>query len=151
MIKVESRKGLRDGRGASLGELNAAGISIVQARRMKLRIDMRRRSAHDFNIVALKDALSKIKVPPTKRKKQTKAKAKAKKVTKVKKIARPKKQVKKAVSKAKEVKAAKTKGNSKVKSKVKVKAKAKPKTSTAKASIKKSGKKKSEKTGKVKK
>ena len=51
---------LREGRGYSLGELKKAGITIKEAKKMKLRIDLRRRSLREENVNEL---LRILKVP----------------------------------------------------------------------------------------
>jgi len=53
--------GVRRGRGFSLGELERAGLTAKEARRLGIYVDKRRRSVHDWNVRALKDYLSKIK------------------------------------------------------------------------------------------
>ncbi|RLE56977.1 MAG: 50S ribosomal protein L13e [Candidatus Methanomethylicota archaeon] len=59
-LKVKGRilKEWKEGRGFSKGEVMEAGISISEARRMKLRIDKRRRSKHQENIEILKKLVS---------------------------------------------------------------------------------------------
>ncbi|NHV97325.1 MAG: ribosomal protein L13e [Thaumarchaeota archaeon] len=47
----------RVGRGFSLGELKAVGLSVELARRLKLKVDERRSSAHRWNIEALQQYL----------------------------------------------------------------------------------------------
>jgi large subunit ribosomal protein L13e len=59
MAKVISVKGYREGRGFSLGELKSAGVSKLQAKRMRIRIDVRRRSTHDFNVKELAEMVSR--------------------------------------------------------------------------------------------
>ncbi len=54
MVKVLSRNEWRAGRGFSLMELEAAGVKPFQAKRMGLRLDVRRRTSHDFNVEELK-------------------------------------------------------------------------------------------------
>jgi hypothetical protein len=44
----------RDGRGFSVGELNGAGITTLSARRLGLRVDVRRRSVLDDNVASLR-------------------------------------------------------------------------------------------------
>ncbi len=53
----EKRKRL--GRGFSLGELKEAGISISEARRRGIPVDMRRKTVHPWNVEALKKLLPK--------------------------------------------------------------------------------------------
>lgn len=55
------RKAVREGRGFSLGELQKAGISIQEVRRLKIRIDKRRKSVHEENVQALKEYIDKVR------------------------------------------------------------------------------------------
>jgi large subunit ribosomal protein L13e len=52
ILKPDKRK--RMGRGFSREELKKAGINLQEARLIKLPIDMRRRTAHDENVEAIK-------------------------------------------------------------------------------------------------
>ncbi len=52
--------GLRVGRGFSRGELEAVGLTIKDALRLRLPVDKRRRTVHEWNIRVLKDFLEKI-------------------------------------------------------------------------------------------
>lgn len=47
----------RVGKGFSVSELKAVGLSVEQARRLKLRVDERRSTAHQRNIKALQQYL----------------------------------------------------------------------------------------------
>lgn len=53
-------QGTRVGRGFSKRELEAVGLDFKTAMKLGLRIDKRRRSAHEWNIQALKEYLEKI-------------------------------------------------------------------------------------------
>lgn len=53
-------QGTRVGRGFSKRELEAVGLDFKTAMKLGLRIDKRRRSAHEWNIQALKEYLKKI-------------------------------------------------------------------------------------------
>ncbi len=44
----------KPGKGFSVNELKAAGISKQQARQAKLPVDLRRKSSHDGNVEAIK-------------------------------------------------------------------------------------------------
>ncbi len=54
MVNVLSGNNWREGRGFSLTELEAAGIKSFQARKMGLRLDLRRRTSHELNVEELK-------------------------------------------------------------------------------------------------
>ncbi len=47
----------RIGRGFSIGELKAAGITLDMARRLGIYVDKRRKSIHEENVEALKKIL----------------------------------------------------------------------------------------------
>lgn len=49
--------GQRVGKGFSRGELKAAGLSVDQALRYKLRVDSRRNTVHPWNVKALRQYL----------------------------------------------------------------------------------------------
>lgn len=53
-------RGLREGRGFSLGELREAGITLDLAKRLKIRVDKRRRTVHPWNVEILKKALKEV-------------------------------------------------------------------------------------------
>jgi len=53
---------LREGRGFSLGELREAGITLDLAKKLKIRVDKRRRSVHQWNVELLKKALKEVLV-----------------------------------------------------------------------------------------
>lgn len=59
---AKRRKGIvlywRRARGFSPGELKEAGLTVDQARRLGLAVDLRRRSKHEENVKRLKDILS---------------------------------------------------------------------------------------------
>jgi large subunit ribosomal protein L13e len=59
ILKPDERK--RIGRGFSREELKKAGISLAVARAIELPIDMRRRTAHDDNVEAIKAYAAKEK------------------------------------------------------------------------------------------
>ncbi|MER3601420.1 MAG: 50S ribosomal protein L13e [Nitrososphaerota archaeon] len=48
----------REGRGFSLAELRLAGLTLKQARKLGLRLDPRRRTAHEENVKELKALLA---------------------------------------------------------------------------------------------
>ncbi|MFQ5815668.1 MAG: ribosomal protein L13e [Candidatus Hydrothermarchaeaceae archaeon] len=78
MVKVISAKGYREGRGFSLGELKSAGVSPSQARRVKIGVDVRRRSTHDFNVKELSEIASRL-IPRMKTSNKGKGKERRKK------------------------------------------------------------------------
>ena len=45
---------IRVGRGFSLGELKEAGITLIEAKRLGIRVDKMRKSVHPWNVEALK-------------------------------------------------------------------------------------------------
>jgi len=47
----------REGKGFSLGELKAVGLTVEQARKLKLKVDKRRSTVHPWNIEALQQYL----------------------------------------------------------------------------------------------
>ncbi|MFQ6088718.1 MAG: ribosomal protein L13e [Candidatus Methanofastidiosia archaeon] len=85
--KVKSGLKLREGKGFSLGELKEAKLKSSEIHLLKLRIDKRRRSIHDFNISKLIELKKEFK----KRKKiRKKIRRKPKKIRKIEKL-KPKK------------------------------------------------------------
>ncbi|MDH7564043.1 MAG: ribosomal protein L13e [Candidatus Bathyarchaeota archaeon] len=52
ILKKDEKK--RHGKGFSRGELRKAGLSIAEAVRFKIRVDPRRKTAHEENIETLK-------------------------------------------------------------------------------------------------
>jgi large subunit ribosomal protein L13e len=68
----------RGGRGFSREELKKAGLNPAEAKRLKLPVDRRRKTAHDQNVEAIKAYAEKKKAKP-KRKPQPQPKKKAKK------------------------------------------------------------------------
>jgi len=49
--------GFRAGRGFSVGELKSVGLSVKDARKLGLRVDLRRRSVHEENVKLLREYL----------------------------------------------------------------------------------------------
>ncbi len=60
VITAQSGK-VRPGKGFSPDELNEAGVSIAEARNMKIPVDWKRRSSHEENITSLKSHAEKAK------------------------------------------------------------------------------------------
>lgn len=93
IARVKSKKGFRKGKGFSEEEIKKAGMTIAMAKKLKIVIDPRRKSAHDSNVAELK------KLKPPEKKPKVKKAAKAAKP----KAPKPAKKVtKKPVKKAKE-------------------------------------------------
>jgi hypothetical protein len=137
VVKISSRAGIRKGRGFSLKELEKAGLTKAIAKKLKIPIDTRRKTAHDANI----KELSKLKPPEPKK---PAPKKKAPKVEKPKE--ETKKEKAKAVSSAEKIKAIEEEKERKIKeaiAKAKVEKKAKaPVKKPKKAAPKKPAKKK---------
>jgi large subunit ribosomal protein L13e len=55
--KQKPNKPFRKGRGFSLLEIKAAGLTISEAKKLGIPIDSRRRSSHDVNIEKLKQLI----------------------------------------------------------------------------------------------
>jgi len=55
-------KNLRSGRGFSLCELSKAGLTLGEARRLKIPVDLRRRSCHEWNVKLLRSSLESSKL-----------------------------------------------------------------------------------------
>ncbi len=54
-------QGLREGKGFSIAELRAAGLTVKEAKDLRIRVDKYRKTAYPWNIKALIDFLNKIK------------------------------------------------------------------------------------------
>jgi large subunit ribosomal protein L13e len=74
--KKEGKK--RSGRGFSIEELEKAGLTLTDARRLEIPADKRRKTVHDWNIEVVKAYVEKVKAAD-KPKKKTQPKKKAKK------------------------------------------------------------------------
>jgi len=58
---VFGKKGVREGRGFSLGELSAAGLKVDEAFRLGVPVDRRRGTKHDDNVEKLKTYVEEAK------------------------------------------------------------------------------------------
>ena len=56
--RISTRELTRRGRGFSSGELREAGLSVDQARRLGLYVDLRRKTVHVENVKVLKEIAS---------------------------------------------------------------------------------------------
>lgn len=52
---------VREGRGFSLAELRSAGVSLDQARTLKIPIDLRRKTAYESNVEVVRTSALKFK------------------------------------------------------------------------------------------
>ena len=62
-VKVYGAHGLkvRAGRGFSLEELKQAGLTLAEARKLRIPVDKRRRTAHEWNIEELRKLLAELR------------------------------------------------------------------------------------------
>lgn len=61
MVRIPGgASGVREGRGFSLGELKEANVTLHDAKRIGLRVDMRRRSVHKENVESLKSFIKEL-------------------------------------------------------------------------------------------
>ena len=79
IIKTNGKN--REGRGFSREELKKAGINLQEAKAIELPIDMRRKTAHDINVEAIKEFAEqeKTKRKPKPKSKEAESAARAKK------------------------------------------------------------------------
>jgi len=83
IVRVPKSLKTRVGRGFSLGELKEANITLHDAKRIGLRVDLRRRSAHKENVESLKSFLKEFqKAEKKKVKEEREATAKEKEESK---------------------------------------------------------------------
>jgi large subunit ribosomal protein L13e len=53
VVRSPGLRKLREGKGFSVGELRAAGLTLKEAEDLALRVDRRRRSVHSWNVELL--------------------------------------------------------------------------------------------------
>ena len=66
ILKADGKQ--RDGKGFSLNELKEAGMNRADAKRLKIPVDLRRKTAHPENSAALKAHAAQQKPPAAKKK-----------------------------------------------------------------------------------
>lgn len=76
MVQVKTKNRFRAGRGFSIGEIQKAGATTAQLKKMKLRVDKRRRSMHEANVEELKKLPAKEKIRKPKKLRKTAPKEK---------------------------------------------------------------------------
>jgi large subunit ribosomal protein L13e len=54
VVRSPGLRKLREGKGFSVGELRAAGLTLKEAEELGLRVDRRRRSVHSWNVELLR-------------------------------------------------------------------------------------------------
>lgn len=75
--EVVKPDGKRSGRGFSRGELKKAGLNKAEAKKLKIPVDLRRKTAYDQNVETLR-ACARKKQTEAKPKREMKAKSKKK-------------------------------------------------------------------------
>lgn len=78
MTSARVKNATRIGKGYSLGEIKAVGLSRSAVRELKIKVDKRRSTSHDDNVGKLKELSKNYKPPEKGKKKVAKAKPKAK-------------------------------------------------------------------------